>query len=137
LENSFKQPPREKAKAQKQAAAGNKFKAARKWLRILNVFGFVEKGMLIKVMPFIFFLSVLSLFYIANSYMSEKTIRNIDKTSKEIKELRSEYISVKSDLMFVCRQSQVSKSVEPYGIKHLTSPPKKIVLKAEEKEKGY
>ena len=131
MENSFKQPPKEKARAKKQAAAGNKFKAARKWLHIINVFSFVEKGMLIKVMPFVFFVSVLSLFYIANSYMSEKTIRNIDKTSKEIKELRSEYVSVKSDLMFVCRQSQVAKSVEPYGIKHLTTPPKKIVLKSQ------
>ncbi|HNR19009.1 MAG TPA: FtsL-like putative cell division protein [Bacteroidia bacterium] len=132
MENSFKKPPREKAKQQKQVAAGSRFKAARRWLKVVNIFGLVDKGMLLKVMPFIFFLTVLGLFYIANSYTSERTIRNIDKTAKEIKELRSEYISVKSDLMFVCRQSQVAKSVEPYGIRHLTTPPKKIVLKSQQ-----
>lgn len=131
MENSFKKPPREKAKAQKHVVAGSRFKAARRWLKLINVFGFVEKGMLLKIMPFIFFLTVLGLFYIANSYTNERTIRNIDKTAKEIKELRSEYISVKSDLMFVCRQSQVAKSVEPYGIRHLTTPPKKIILKSQ------
>lgn len=130
MENSFKTPPRKKA--QKQVAAGSRFKAARRWLKLMNVFSLVDKGVLLRIMPFIFFLTVLGLFYIGNSYTSERTIREIDKTSKEIKELRSEYISVKSDLMFVCRQSQVSKSVEAYGIKHLTTPPKKIVLKSQE-----
>jgi len=43
--------------------------------------------------------------------------------------LRSEYISVKSDLMFKSRQSQVAKEVLPLGIKQLDVPPKKIVLK--------
>ena len=129
--NSFKKPPREKAQEQKQAAAGSRFKAARRWLKVMNVFSLVDKGVLLRIMPFIFFLTVLGLIYIGNSYTSERTIREIDKTSKEIKELRSEYISVKSDLMFVCRQSQVAKSVEPYGIRQLTTPPKKIVLKSE------
>ncbi|HNB34323.1 MAG TPA: FtsL-like putative cell division protein [Bacteroidia bacterium] len=43
--------------------------------------------------------------------------------------MRSEYISVKSELMFKSRQSQVAKEVLPMGIKQLTVPPKKIVLK--------
>jgi DNA-binding transcriptional regulator GbsR (MarR family) len=80
-------------------------------------------------MPFIFFLTVLGIFYIANSYVSEKAIREIDKTSKDIKDLRSEYITVKSELMFKSRQSEVSKSVLPLGIKHLIVPPKKIIVK--------
>ncbi|MBK7856572.1 MAG: hypothetical protein IPJ79_18250 [Bacteroidetes bacterium] len=107
MENRFKNLHAKKPNSRKQVAAGSRFKAARRWLKVVNIFGLVDKGMLLKVMPFIFFLTVLGLFYIANSYTSERTIRNIDKTAKEIKELRSEYISVKSDLMFVCRQSQL------------------------------
>ena len=104
--------------------------AARKYLGMVNIIGKVDKQMMFRIMPFIFFLMGLSLVYIANSYVAERTIRDIDKTSKDIKELRSEYISVKSELMFKSRQSQVAKEVLPLGVKHLTVPPKKIVLKS-------
>ena len=38
--------------------------------------------------------------YIANSYYAEHTVRDIDKTEKELKELRSEFIRGKSELMY-------------------------------------
>nr|WP_307735049.1 FtsL-like putative cell division protein [Chitinophaga nivalis] len=82
-------------------------------------------------MPFIGFLSVLALIYIANSHLAEKKIRRINKLGKEIKELKWEYINVKSELMFRSKMSEVSKSVEPLGLKQLSSPPQKIILKEE------
>ncbi len=114
---------------QPNSAGTHKIKAARKYLSMLNVIARIDKAMLIKMLPFSFFLMLLALIYIANGYVAEKTIREIDKTSRDIKELRSEYISVKSELMFKSRQSQVAKEVMPLGIKQLSTPPKKIVLK--------
>lgn len=126
--NTYKEQEN-KSKEKKSSDNTGRISAARKYIVMLNFIGLIDKKILIKMLPFAFFLMGLSLVYIANSYVAEKNIREIDKTSKEIKELRSEYISVKSDLMFKSRQSQVAKEVLPLGIKQLEVPPKKIVLK--------
>ena len=52
---------------------------------------------------------------------------NEDELKKEINELRSEYISVKSNLMKKSNPSEVSKRLETEGLKELTTPP--IILK--------
>jgi hypothetical protein len=88
---------------------------------------------LVSNMPFILFLSALALVYIANSHMAEKKVRRINKLGREIKELRWEYLNVKSELMFRSKLSEVSKAVEPLGLKALNNPPQKIVVKKEEK----
>jgi hypothetical protein len=53
-------------------------------------------------------------------------VREIDALSNELKELRSEYIATKSELMFKSKQSQVAKLVDPLGIKESLYPPVKI-----------
>lgn len=83
-------------------------------------------------MPFILFLSALALIYIANSHLAEKKIRRINKLGREIKELKWEYLNVKSELMFRSKMSEVSKAVEPMGLKPLSSPPQKIELEKKE-----
>lgn len=108
--------------------APQKKKSSYKFLKALNVFGLIEKDMLVKVMPFIFFLTVMAMVYIANSYYAEKTIREIDTTTKDLKELRSEYISVKADLISKSSQSKVAASVLPMGLKESVVAPKKIVV---------
>jgi len=80
-------------------------------------------------MPFILFLALLALIYIANSHMAEKKIRRINQLGREIKELKWEYLNVKSELMFRSKMSEVSKGVEPLGLKELIAPPHKIELK--------
>ena len=101
---------------------------SRTYVRFLNAFGIFSKDMLLKVMPYIFFLTIIALVYIANSYYAEKTIRDIDKVSKELKTLRTEYITGKTELMFVSKQSEVAKSVAWQGIKESVEAPKKIVV---------
>lgn len=83
-------------------------------------------------MPFILFLSALALIYIANSHLAEKKIRRINKLGREIKELKWEYLNVKSDLMFQSKMSEVSKAVETLGLKPLSSPPQKIEIEKKE-----
>lgn len=85
----------------------------------------------LKQAPFVLFLTVVALFYIANSYYAERKIRQINKINNELKELRSEYITSKSKLMFVSKQSEVAKTAEEMGlpIKESTTPPGKIIVK--------
>jgi Bacteriodetes cell division protein (FtsL-like) len=102
-------------------------KQARKFIRALNVMDLIDKASLIRFMPYIFFLTGLAVIYIANSYIAENTIRNIDRNEREIKELRSEYISGKSELMVKSKQTEVAKSVSSIGIKESTTAPRKII----------
>ena len=60
-------------------------------------------------------------------------IINLPKTNNSLKELRSEYITTKSDLMIISKQSEVAEATARMGLKELTSPPKKIVITEEEK----
>ena len=95
---------------------------------------FLSKEKVIESLPFLFFLTFLGICYIANGYQAEKVIRQLYKTSNVLKELRSEYITTKSDLMIISRQSQVASATAEMGLRELTSPPKKIVLSKTEKE---
>jgi hypothetical protein len=113
----------------KKKPAAKKDVEARRFIKALNVIGLIDKQALIRFMPFIFFLTFLCIIYIANSYLSENTIRAIDKTEKELKELRSEYISGKSELMFRSKQTEVASSVELMGLKESTVAPKKIIVR--------
>ena len=67
------------------------------------------------------FLALLAVVYIYNGHYADKTIRNINQTAKEVKELQYEYKTVKSEVMFRSKQSELAKAVEPLGLKELTN----------------
>jgi len=88
---------------------------------------------LIQNLPFILFIAVLGIVYIANQFHAEKLVNEVNQLKNERKEKRAEYISSASDLMRVTRQSEVIKRVDEagLGLKPLTSPPNKIVVDEE------
>ncbi len=79
-------------------------------------------------LPFLFFIMGLGICYIANSYYAEKTEISITKTTNDLKELRSEYITGKSDLMKKSKQSEVAKLAERSGLQESVEPPKKLIV---------
>ena len=91
------------------------------WKRWLNY------QSIVKQIPFFLFLALLAVIYIYNGHYADKTIRNINRTAKEVKELQHEYKTVKSEVMFRSKQSELAKTVEPLGLKELTISP--VVLK--------
>ncbi len=91
------------------------------WKRLLNY------QSLVKQVPFFLFLALLAVLYIYNGHYAEKTIRNINSTARQVKELQYEYISLKGEVLFRSRQSELVKAVEPMGLKELASAP--VVLK--------
>ena len=76
--------------------------------------------------PYLGYITVLAIVYISNSYYAEKTFRKIETTKKELKELRFQYISSKSDLMFLGKQTEIAKRVKGMGLQETTIPPYKI-----------
>ncbi|HEX5001131.1 MAG TPA: FtsL-like putative cell division protein [Bacteroidia bacterium] len=131
--NRYKKSESTKDKPAKERSA---FTSARKYLGWLEQFNPIPDNKISGIIPYTLFLTLIALVYIANSYYAEKTVRDIDSTTKELKTLRSEYISDKSELMFNSKQSEVAKVVAPLGIKESTEAPRKIVVavKAEQKE---
>ncbi len=91
------------------------------WKRWLNY------QSVVKQVPFFLFLTMLAVLYIYNGHYADKTIRNINRTAKEVQELKYEYIAVKSEVMFQSKSSELIKAVEPLGLKELVQSP--VVLK--------
>ncbi len=102
------------------------------FFRRLFTEGVVSKEAATDMLPYLIFLCVLGMIYIANSHMATTNMRNIDKLSKEVKELSWEYKSLKSDLMYKSKLSQVAERVDTLGLKELVEPPKKIVVNSNE-----
>jgi cell division protein FtsL len=98
----------------------------RDWRRLLNY------QWIVKNIPFFLFLAVLAVIYIYNGHYADKTVRNINKVSRELKELQYEYKTLKSEVMFRSKQSELAKAVEPLGLKELTSPPVMLIDSANE-----
>jgi len=76
--------------------------------------------------PFFLFLSFLTLVYIYNGHFAEKTIKDINRTARELKELQYEHKTVRSELMFQSKQSELVKAVQPLGLQELVLPPYKL-----------
>ena len=87
------------------------------WKRLLNYRAIVRQ------IPFFLFLALLAVIYIYNGHLADKTIREINKTSNELKELQYEFKSVKGDVLDRSKQSELIEAVEPLGLKELVTAP--------------
>ncbi|MCC6251251.1 MAG: hypothetical protein IT238_02175 [Bacteroidia bacterium] len=126
-ESKLGNTPLEKKSSGSTKLAGKKI--IRTMVEVING-NFLTNSYSIRQIPFILFLAGVAIFYIANSYYAEKKIRQINRVTNELKELRSEYITSKSELMYVSRQSQIAKSAQNMGlqIKESLTPPNKLKL---------
>ena len=88
-----------------------------------NKWFFVNQAWLVKNVRFFLFLAALAILYIYNGHHAEKAIKDINKTSKEMKDLQYEFKMIRKDWMFMTKQSEVVKAVEPFGIKEIKEPP--------------
>jgi hypothetical protein len=93
----------------------------------------LTKEVLLKQFPFVVFIAVLAVLYIANRYSAEKIVRKTQDIQNELKELRAEQISITSELMQISQQSEVIKLVEKnqLGLTESIEPPRTIIVKEE------
>lgn len=89
---------------------------------------FLSDDRTLQHIPFVLFMALIAILYIANGYYADDKIREVNKVSNEIKELRTEFISYKSDLMFISKQSQVAAAVDTIGLKEPVVAPMKIEM---------
>lgn len=87
---------------------------------------FLTREAVLGNMPFILFTAFLMICYISYGYYTERTVRDLQSTDHELKELRSEYITIRSELEQKEQQSQVATEIEELGLKETLEPPRKV-----------
>jgi hypothetical protein len=121
-ENKFKINPTTKSKSEG-SSGSSLFSGIEKRLKLESYF---EEGFPVKYLPKILFIMFLGLLYISNTHHAEKTVRKINAIHTEVEDLRADYTTLKSDLMFASKQSEVARKVKAFGLQESLRPPFKI-----------
>ena len=117
-------------KTEKQSQVGEKPSSDQQLIKtVQSIFdgSFLTRKTAISLLPFLLYLTLLAIIYIANSYEAERIIIESDRIKKELKELRYEFITTETELTSISKQSEVAKRLYPTGIKESTTPPCKIL----------
>jgi cell division protein FtsL len=85
-----------------------------------------------KIVPFIIFLTALAVIYIAHKYWAQKSMIELTRLNREIKDLRIEYVDLKADYTNKTKLSEIQKRSEQLGLKILTEPQKKLIINKNE-----
>src|SRR5687768_166360 len=106
----------------------NIFKLVERKLRFYKIF---DEGLPVQYLPQVLFVSMLLLFYIGNAHYAERVTRQTDKIKTEVDDLRADYTTLKADLMFASKQSEVARKVMILGLEESSIPPHKIIINEE------
>lgn len=82
---------------------------------------------IVKNIPFYFFTAMLAVIYIANGHYADKMVMEINSTAKNLKEKEYEFKTIKRDVIFRSKESELAKAVEPLGLKELLVPPVRLI----------
>ncbi|MGD2035457.1 MAG: FtsL-like putative cell division protein [Bacteroidales bacterium] len=98
--------------------------------------GFIDGSLLtlsavMRQLPFILFLVLLAIIYIANRYHAEKVVRQVTTLKRQVKDFRAEEITTASELMNLSKPSSVQVLLDKreLDLKEPSEPPYKIVVK--------
>jgi len=94
--------------------------------------GFITKETATGALPFIMYIAFLGMIYIGNMHLAEKTIRDIDDITKEVKERGWDYKTAKADMAFKSTLTEVAKRADTLGVRQSVEPPQKITVKEDQ-----
>ena len=89
---------------------------------------FLINGDAVKNWRFIVFCTFLAIIMIACSHSAERKVHNIAKLDNEVRELRSEFVDVRSALMKLKMESTITSRMAARGVKPSETPPYKIKI---------
>jgi hypothetical protein len=95
------------------------------FISVLNG-SFLTRDRVLGNMPFILFCAGMMIVYIAYGYHTERVVRDLDSSGSALKELRSEYITVRAQLEKREQQSQVAAGIGSLGLRESRVPPVKV-----------
>ena len=80
------------------------------------------------------FLALLAIIYIANGHWADNTMRDINTTTRQVKNMEYEYKNLKSLEMYRSRESQVTQAASALGLKPAAEPPVKLEVEKSKTE---
>ena len=80
---------------------------------------------------FIIYASSLATIMIASSHSADRKVHQVAELNEEVRELRSEFVDMRSDVQRLKLESTVMSIVEGKGLMPSETPPKKIMVKTE------
>lgn len=130
MTNQFKNDTTEgEVEREVQLEITEKAELPRNFFTLMFTEGVISKQAATDMLPFIIFVAFLGMIYIGNRHFAENNIRDIDKLSKQVKELSWDFKTLKADLMLKSTQTEVARQVDTLGLKEPVEPPKKIVIR--------
>ncbi len=102
-------------------------KKARSIFDITDVSRLIRLELITSNLSFIFFIAFLVLLYIANNHYAMKSVKKLNQNELQVKQMKWEYINLKSELERKSQQSYIATQLESTGIKELKQPPQKII----------
>lgn len=105
------------------------------WLSMFDVLGENSLKQILLSLPFILFLLLLAFLHIANNHYADQFVRDINRSERELKLYRWQYMTISSKLMKESKQSSVSKRVQETGLKELRQAPQTLEVKQNTEEK--
>ena len=130
---SRKEKKKEKRVKKEQVKPKTRFGVMRAIMTVLDG-SFLQQEWMVRSAPLAVLIFALTILAIGNNYVAQRKAKKIDSIKHEIKDLRDEYISTKSQLMYSTKMSEVARQLEARKIKQPVKPPFKIRIK--EKEGG-
>jgi hypothetical protein len=107
------------------SSGSSMFSGFEKKLRLESYF---EEGFPVQYLPKVLFVVALCIIYIGNTHYGERTTREINKAQSEVEDLRADYTTLKADVMFASKQSEVARRTREMGLRESLNPPFKIVV---------
>ncbi len=75
------------------------------------------------------FLSFLAIIMIASSHNAERKVHEIARLNNEVRELRTQFVDGKTELMRLKMESSIIRKMTQEGLKRPATPPQKIIVK--------
>lgn len=91
----------------------------------------------LKNWKFIVFLVILGMIMIANNHQYDAKNYKITELTNQVKELRSEFVDRRSELMKLKMESTVEKKMETRQIFPSEEPPVKIIVESKKDKKSF
>ena len=100
--------------------------AKKRTLRDYTALGSMGAELVLQNLPFVLFLGFLAIIYIANAHFAEKRVREVFELQKEVKDLRREYHSLRADIAFNSRRTELARQLKDKGMGQSIRRQKKV-----------